>query len=212
VTRFLEGLIARALEARPTAAPPPKPRLLAPFAAEPAPPGPPQAPALAAPRARDPARPARPPFTHGRVDPQSAAPPSPPAPPMPAGQAERPRETIAAAEVEIPLAAARAEPGRPPAVVETDEAAVVEPSPPAAAETVGRPFETAVARIFAPERHLAATAPPAPAPPPGAVTSIVIGRVELTAAPAAAPRRPAPPTRAPMSLDEYLTRRGQGGR
>jgi hypothetical protein len=78
-------------------------------------------------------------------------------------------------------------------------------------EPVGRAFDAAVARILAPEPRPASARPPDPAPTPSVVTSIVIGRIELTAAPPAPPRT-ASPTKAPMSLDEYLSRRGQAGR
>jgi len=213
VTRFLEGLIARAIEARPTAAPPHRPRLFAPTAAEPPPLGQTADQSPAVYRAREPAPAAPPAFERGRAEPRPAAPAAKPEAFRPADRRpEPPRDTIAASPADAAPVSPRAEPGEAPSVVEASETLIVEALSPQAAERVGRAFETAVTRIFAPEPPRTAATPPAPSPAPSVVTSIVIGRVELTAAPAAAPPRAASSTKAPMSLDEYLSRRGQVGR
>jgi hypothetical protein len=210
MTRFLEGLIARAVDPRPTAAPPPRPRLLAPMVIETPPLRVTGGPSPAFYRAADPTMLAA---ERRRDMPRPAASATRPDPSLAFNQSLEPlREAIAAPRTAADPAAPRQERGEAPPVAETAEIVVVEASKPAAAEAVGPDFETAVARLFTPEPPRPATTSPVPAPIPSVVTSIVIGRVELTAAPAGAPPRAASSTKAPMSLDEYLGRRGQVGR
>jgi hypothetical protein len=63
-------------------------------------------------------------------------------------------------------------------------------------------------------RALVAAIPPAVAapPPPEPTIHVTIGRVEVRATPPAAADAPAPAAPAVVGLDDYLRRRGGGGR
>ncbi len=211
MTPFLENFLARAFEARPTAAPPYRARLLAPVSAE----GPAVAPSTrpaAGSRGHEPAPQAPPVYGRKLAAPQAAAPAAKPAPQRSEGrtpEAERERPAAPPTSTAPVANLSRPDPAAPEGVA-SETLVVKTRASPQGAETVGLAFEAAVARVFAADAPSAPPLPPAGAPT--VVTSIVIGRVELTAAPAAAPPRAAATTRAPMSLDEYLARRGEAGR
>lgn len=212
MTPLLEDFLARTVEARPTAAPPYRARLLAPIGREGQALQPSTRPAAAVSRARESAPPAPPVSRRKPADLQTAALAAKPPPQRAEGRTpETESESLAAPSASVtPVANPSWPDPTAPESVASETLVVETRASPRAAETVGRVLEAAVARIVGPDPPTAAA--PTPVAAPSVVTSIVIGRVELTAAPAAAPQRAASSSKAPMSLDEYLSRRGQVGR
>lgn len=164
---------------------------------------------------RTPPRPARSEVPHRttRASPAPALPTPAPAPPRPVPTAPSPpsrdRPSTPAREATSPLEAAVARPPDTPPAAPPSRRAQARPRPAAAAGTV----RTAAAPSAAvePPRHLAAIAPPVA--PVEQVVRVSIGRIEVRAAPAAAPPAAAVALARPrLSLDDYLAARDRAGR